>query len=520
MPGRRAVLAGSAGLLARPALARKASVLRFVPDSNLATIDPVWNITPVTRNHGMMVWDMLFGRDAGNAPQPQMVEAATVADDGRAWRLRLREGLLFHDGTPVRAADCLASIRRWAVRRPLGQRLLALATDMIVVDDRSFEIRLRRPFPQLAYALGEFCFIMPERIARTDPNARISEVIGSGPFRFLADEWVSGSHVAYARFEGYQPRPEPASFTAGGKRVHVERVEWQVMPDQATAAAALQNGEVDWVQLPPFDLLPRLRRQTGLRVVFNDRIGVMGMLALNQLHPPFDNPAIRRAVLSAVDQSTFMAAAVGDDPAMSRVPIGVFTPGLAMANDAGLDAITAPRDIARSRQAVAAAGYQGEPVLVMGAVDSPVSFALAQVAADLLQRLGMKVDFRSMDLGTLVQRRASKAAPDKGGWNAFTTTYEGLTMADPATNVALRGNGADAWFGWPTSPTLEQLRDAWFEAATEADRLALARRIQLAGFAEVPFIPLGQMYYLTAFRTTIQDVLPAAFPIFWNVRQV
>jgi peptide/nickel transport system substrate-binding protein len=519
---RRRVLGAAIGcLLVRPALAgSQARVLRFVPESNLATIDPVWNITPVTRNHGMMVWDMLYGRDADFVPRPQMVAGHEVSDDQLRWRFTLRDGLLFHDGSQVRAVDCIASIRRWAVRRPLGQRLLARAAEMTVLDDRRFEIRLRQPFAQMTLALSEFCFIMPERLAETDANSRITEVIGSGPFRFLADEWESGARAVYARFDRYQPRQEAPSFMAGGKVANFDRVEWQIIPDPATAAEALLKGEVDWVQQPQFDLLPLLRASRDVRVVSNDNVGVMGMLALNHLHPPFDNPDIRRAVLSAVVQRDFMAAAAGDDTTMYRIPIGVFTPGMAMANMAGLTALTRPHDLGRSRRLLKEAGYSGERVLVMGAVDSPVSFAMAQVAADLFRQLGMNVDFLSLDLGTLVQRRANKGPPEKGGWNAFTTTYEGLTMEDPATNVGLRGNGADAWYGWPTSPALESLREKWFDAPDSQAQVDIAEQIQTVALAEVPFVPLGQLFWPTALRSNLDGLIPSPFPIFWKIRKI
>ncbi|WP_145140128.1 ABC transporter substrate-binding protein [Roseomonas gilardii] len=516
---------GTVGVLSRPALAQMGSqsnarTLHFVPESNLATPDPVWNVTPVTRNHGMMVWDMLYGLDANFEPQPQMAAGHELSDDRLTWRFTLRDGLFWHDGEPVRPADCIASIVRWSKRRPLGQRLLALAEEMKPLDDRRFEIRLKRPFAQLTRAFSEYCFMMPERIAKTDAFSRIGEYVGSGPYRFEAQEWVSGAQAVYTRFDKYQPRNEAPSFMAGGKQVHFDRVVWHVMPDPATAAAALQSGEVDWVQQPQFDLLPMLRGSRGVKVAVNDKVGVTGMLALNHLYPPFDNVKLRQAILSAVDQKEFVAAAVGDDPSMSRVPVGVFPPGMPMASDAGLEALTAPRDLARSRKLVAESGYRGEPVLVMGAVDSPVTQAFAQVVADLFQKLGLNVDYVGMDLGTLVQRRANKAPPDKGGWNAFTTTYEGLSISDPGNNIALRGNGPDAWFGWPTSRPLEELREQWFDATDEAGRRRIAAEIQRTAFQEVPFIPLGQLFYPTAFRSNVEDILPAAFPVFWNVRKV
>lgn len=516
---RRTFLTAAAGLF-RPTAARAAErVLRFVPDSNLATIDPVWNVTPTTRNHGMMVWDTLYGRDASMAPQPQMVAGHELSSDGLTWQFTLRPGLAFHDGGAVKAADCVPSITRWAARRPLGQRLLAQTAAMSALDDTRFEIRLRQPFPQMTQALSEFCFIMPERIARTDPGTRITEVVGSGPFRFVTDEWVAGSGAVYQRFDGYQPRAEATSFTAGGKIVHFDRVEWQVMPDLATAVAALQRGEVDWVQQPALDLLPLLQKAPGVKVLANDHVGVMGMLALNHLYPPFDNVDARRALLSAIDQADFMSAVASDAPGATLVPVGYFTPGSAMASTAGMQALTAPRDLSRAKAMLAASGQSGARVVVLSPTDSPALQAMSLVAADLFQQLGLDVQVDSMDVGTQTQRRANRAAPGKGGWSAFTTTYEGLTMADPATNVGLRGNGEDAWYGWPTCPRLENLREAWFAASQPDEQKRIAADIQQAAFAEVPFIPLGQVFYPTAVRAGIVDILPAAFPIFWNVRK-
>lgn len=508
----------AAGSLARPSIAAAAKVLRFIPDSNLASIDPVLNIIPVTRNHGMMVWDMLYARDADFVPQPQMAAGHETTPDGLTWRITLRDRLMFHDGTPVRAADCIASIQRWAPRRPLGQRLQDLANEYRALDDKRFEIVLKKPFPRLTYALSEFCFIMPERIAKTPSTSRITEAIGSGPFRFVADEWVSGDRVVYTRFDGYNPRQEPPSFMAGGKVVNFDRVEWHIVNDPSTAALALQNGEVDWLQQPQADLLPVLRNDSRVRVLRNDKIGVMGMLALNHLYPPFDNPKIRQALLSAIDQKEFMEAAIGDDTSMSLTPVGYFTPGMPMANDTGLSALTSARDLAGAKRRIADAGYAGEPVLVMGAADNLATQSMAQLAADLFRQLGMNVDYVSMDMGTLVQRRAKQEPPGQGGWNAFVTTYEGLTMADPATNVGLRGNGRDAWFGWPTSPDLESLRERWLDTADMAEQQAIARDIQATAFRDVPFIPLGQIFNSTAIRQGLEGIIPSPFPIFWNVR--
>lgn len=360
---------------------------------------------------------------------------------------------------------------------------------------------------------------MPERMAKTDPFQQIKEYVGSGPFRFLQDEWISGSQAIYAKFDKYQPRPEPPSFATGGKVVHFDRVEWKVIPDASTATAALTSGEVDWWQNAVFDLLPMLRRSPDVTVAVHDKVGVLGVLGVNHIQPPFNNVKLLRAILSAINQKDFVEAAVGSETSLSHVPAGVFTPGQPMANDAGMKVLTGPRDLARSKQLVAESGYAGEPVVLMSPSDYPVQEAFAQVTADLLGKLGIKVNYTSMDWGTLVQRRTSKAAPDKGGWNIYPTTWTGLSVADPAVNLPLRGNGNGGWFGWPTIPQLETLRDQWIDAPDLATRKKIAEEEQRVAFQEVPFIPLGQLFYPTAYRKTLLDIVPASFPVFWGVRK-
>ncbi len=313
-----------------------ASTLRYVPYSNLIVMDPVWSISIIGLEHAFMTCDQLYGLDEAYTPQPQMAAGHELSDDKRRWRITLRDGLSFHDGEKVRAADCVASIARWAKRDPFGQRMAALLDEMRVVDDKSFEIRLKRPYAHLLYGLGgTTCFIRPERLAQTDIGKAITDQTGCGPFRFLADEFVSGSHAAYARHTGYVPRQEKPSSWAGGKQAHFDRVEWKFIPDPATAAAALQTGEVDWVERPLLDLVPKLQATAGVSVEQVDPMGFFGIIWLNNAVPPFDNAKLRHALLPAIRQQDFMAAVVGDLPNQSRTGMGMFRPGSPFASDAG-----------------------------------------------------------------------------------------------------------------------------------------------------------------------------------------
>ena len=513
------------GLFRARAASSGGSVLRFVPQSDLAVLDPIWSTAYVTRNHAMMVFDTLYGMDSAFRARPQMVAGHEVSPDGLDWRLTLRQGLRFHDGEPVLARDCVASIRRWGARDGFGQTLMAATEELSAEGDRVIRFRLKRPFPLLPDALGKagsaICAIMPERLAKTDPFTQVTEMVGSGPFRFLASERVAGSRVVYARHEQYVPRPEdeaggPADFTAGPKRVHFDRVEWHVLPDAATAANAMRAGEMDWWENPTADLLPMLRQDAKLTVAQRDVAGYVGCLRFNHLNPPFDNPAIRRALLGAVSQVDSMTAVAGTDRSNWSDGVGYFPPVSPLASDAGMAALTGPRDLAAARRALAGAGYDGQKVVLLSPSDFPTLKALADVTADLLRRLGMNLDEQAMDWGSMVQRLPKRDRVEAGGWSVFGTFWSGIDQINPAVHSYLRGNGMAT--GWPRSETLESLRDEWLAAPDAAAQKSIAARIQEQAFRDVPYIPLGQMLASTVFRREIMDI-PKGFVLFWSTRR-
>jgi peptide/nickel transport system substrate-binding protein len=486
-------------------------------------LDPVWSAAYVTRNHAMMVFDTLYGMDATYKVSPQMAAGHTVSDDGLTCTLTLRDGLSWHDGEKVLARDCAASVRRWGARDTFGQSVMAIMDELSAPDDKTIRFRLKRPFPLLFAALGKpgsnICAMMPERLALTDPFKQITEMVGSGPFRFKADEHIAGARTVYERNPAYVPREGgSASFTAGPKVVNVNRVEWIVIPDAGTAAAALQSGEVDWWEVPTFDLLPLLRTNARLFVRPPDPLGFLANMRLNHLQPPFNNPALRRALLGAVNQEDYMSATAGD-PANWRAGVGVFCPASPMASQSGMEVLTSPRDLNAVRQAVRAAGYNNERTVLLIPSDLPVLKALGDVGADLLRRIGMNVDPQYSDWGSVLQRLVKTDPVEQGGWSIFHTFWSGLDEFDPAVHTYLRGNGRAASRGWPTSGTLETLRDEWLFASDLGDRQRIAAEMQRQAFIDVPFIPLGQILAPTAYNRSISDVL-TGYALFWNLRKV
>ena len=519
-----AAVAGAA--LAAPAIGRAQgrTTLRYIPPVDLGFLDPHFSSAWVTRNHAYMVFDTLYGQNGSFETSPQMAEGHTVEDDGRLWRIRLREGLVWHDGERVLARDCVASIRRWASRDAYGGTLMAATAELSAPDDRTIQFRLKRPFPSLPAALGKVptftCMMMPERLAATDAFKQIPEIVGSGPYRFLPGERVPGARNAYERFAGYVPRSSGVTdWTAGPKVAHFDRVEWTTIPDAATAAAALASGQQDWWDSPALDLVPMLKGRGDVTVRVTDIGGATLLLRPNCLQAPFNNPAVRRAVVWAIEQAEFMQA-VTSDPAMVNLPLGMFTPGTPMASAAGMEALTGTRDFARARRMLAESGYKGERTVLMAALDYPAMKAVGDVAADMLKKLGMNIDYVVADWGTVLQRRAKTEAVEQGGWSIYVNMQAGLDWLSPAVHPSLRGMGTGPGSapGWPSSPRLEELRTAWFEAPDLVAQQRISAEMQVQAFQDVPYMPVGQFFQPTAYRRNLAGVLNG-FATFWNVKR-
>jgi peptide/nickel transport system substrate-binding protein len=520
---RRAMIAGSSAvLLTKTAIGqdRRPNTLHFVPVANLSVLDPIWSTDPVANLHGNYVFDTLYAVDGSLTSQPQMASGHEVSDDGRTWRIRLRDGLTFHDATPVRAVDCVASLQRWCVRKPFGQLLAQAVDKWTAPDDRTVEIRLTRPFPLLldAIALPDApALIMPERLARTDPNTPLKEMVGSGPYRFVADEYNSGSRVVYEKFDAYLPRNEPPDWASGGKIAFFERIEWHVIPDAATAAAALMTGEVDWLEMPEVDLTPMLLANPDISSKIANPYGTLAYIRFNCLHPPFDDVRLRRAVMMGVVQEDYMRAAFGDDASSWTECKSLWPRKTPYYSDDNASLVAGSLDAGRN--ALKQSGYAGQKVVILNPADRTSQSALAQVSADALHRMGMNVDLQQTDWGSLVKRRASQEPVDRGGWSMFLGALPATLCANPGSSPLVRGQGPAGWFGWWANARAEELANAWAYAPDRASQLQSAKELGHLAMLEVPTIPLGQPYERTAFRKSITGILPGARAYPWNVRR-
>jgi peptide/nickel transport system substrate-binding protein len=512
--------ASAVGLLgAAPAEAQ--TTIKAVMHSDVKILDPIWTTAYIQRNFGYMVWDTLFAMDEKFEVKPQMVDKYDVSADKLTWTFTLRDGLQWSNGTPVTSDDCIASIKRWGAKDSMGQKLLATTASFDVVDAKTFKMKMKEPYGLVLESLGKpssnVPFMMPKKTAETDPNTQIKveDVIGSGPFIFKADEWKPGEKIVYVKSPTYKPRSEPASGLAGGKVVKVDRVEWIWIPDPQTQIAALQNGEIDMIEAPSHDLLPLLSKDKGIKLVDWNPLGNQYTFRFNQLFKPFDNPKIRHAVFVAFGQEDFLKATIGD-PKYYKLCKAPFPCGTPLASDAGM-ADVLNQNAAKAKELLAAAGYDGTPVVLMQSTDLPVLTNLAAVAKAQMEAAGLKVNMQSMDWQTLVGRRAKKDPPDKGGWNAFLTSWVAADILNPVMAGFFNSACDKAMFGWPCDETIEKMRDAFAKESDPAKQKQIAVDLQKYWVEHPTHINLGQWYQPVAQRTVLNGMMVAPVPVFWNM---
>jgi peptide/nickel transport system substrate-binding protein len=505
------------GIAAPPASAE--TVMRAVMHSDLKIVDPIWTTAYIVRNHGYMIYDTLFAMDAKGEIRPQMVDKYDVSGDKLTYTLTLRDGLLWHDGKPVTAEDCVASIKRWAAKDSMGQKMMGFVKDVQVVNPKTFKIVLKEPTGLVLGALGKpssnVPFMMPKRVAETDPNTQISDFTGSGPFVFKKDEWKPGDKTVYVKFDKYKPRTEPASGLAGGKVVKIDRVEWRAIPDHQTAVNALLAGELDYIEAPPHDLLPVLKGDANVKLVDINPLGNQYTFRFNTLHKPFDNAKVRQAVLYAFNQEDFLKAVIGD-PTYYKVCKSFFPCGSPLATTKGLEGLL-ESNFEKARALLKDANYDGTPVVLMHSTDLVVLTNLAPVAKSLMEKAGLKVDMQSMDWQTLVARRAKKDPPQAGGWNAFLTGWVAADILNPVMMGFMNAGCDKAMFGWPCDKEIESLRDQFARESNPAKLKAIAEAVQMRETLYPTHVPLGQWYQPAAVRKNVDGLIAAPVPVFWNI---
>lgn len=495
-------------------------VLTAVMGSDLRILDPVFTSAYITRDHGYMIYDTLLGIDSDFKVKPQMADW-TVSEDKLTYTLVLRDGLTWHDGAPVTADDCVASLRRWGQRDVMAQTLMAMTSSLEATDTKTIMLKLKEHYGFVLETLSKpsslVPFMMPRRLAETPEGKQMQEHIGSGPFKFVAAEFQPGVKAVYEKNTAYVPRSEPANWTSGGKVVHVDRVEWVTMPDAQTAMNALQSDDIDFLEAPVHEMLPSLEADPDIKIGILNKLGFQSIGRMNFIQPPFDNVKVRRAAFLALNQKDMLDAQIGD-PNYYKICGAYFICGTPFATEDGAETLTKGNGMAQAKTLLAESGYDGTPVVILAPTDVPALKAQPVVAAQLLRQAGFTVDLQSTDWQTTVSRRANMKSIKEGGWSMFFTFSGAADVVNPLVNGSISGKGKNGWFGWSDDPHMEELREAFAKSTSPDEQKRLADAIQKEAYDQVIYIPLGQFQGASAWRKSLTGVLECAVaPLFWNI---
>jgi len=494
-----------------------------VMHSDLRIIDPGFTTAYITRDHGYMVYDTLLATDANFKVQPQMADWK-ISDDKLTYTFTLRDGLKWHDGAPVTAEDCVASLKRWGKNDGMAQKLMDFTASIEAADARTIVLKLKEPYGLVLETIAKpssyVAFMMPKRLAETPPGQQIKEQIGSGPFKFVQAEFQPGVKAVYEKNTDYVPRKEPPSWAAGGKVVKVDRVEWITMPDALTAMNALQAGDIDLLENPSFEMLPQLEANPDLKVETLNKLGAQTYGRMNFLLPPFNDVKVRRAALLAMNQKDVLDALIGN-PKYYKTCGAFFVCGTPLESEVGAGELTRGGNVAAAKKALAESGYDGTPVVILAPGDVVMLKAQPVVTAQLLRQAGFKVDLQATDWQTVVSRRASQKPVKEGGWNMFFTFSVAPDVMNPIVNFPIGGRGTNGgWFGWSEDAKIEQLKDQFVRAPSPEGQKKIAEEIQQEAYDQVIYIPLGQFFAPSVWRKSLTGVLDGpATPVFWNIEK-
>jgi peptide/nickel transport system substrate-binding protein len=475
----------------------------------------------IVRDFGYMIFDTLLAEDANFKIQPQMAEWK-VSDDKLTYTFTLRDGLKWHDGAPVTAEDCVASLKRWGKTDGMGQKLMDFTASIEATDAKTITLKLKEPYGLVLESIGKpsslVPFMMPKRMAETPTDKPLPEFIGSGPFKFVVAEFQPGVKAVFEKNNDYMPRKEPPSWTAGAKVVKVDRVEWITMADAQTAVNALQSGDIDFMEIPSYDILPALAANKDIKVDTLNKLGFQTVGRMNFLLPPFDNVKVRRAAFMAMNQKDVLDALIGN-PEYYTLCGALFVCGTPLATDVGSESVVKGNGMAEARKLLAESGYDGTPIVIMAPGDVVTLKAQPIVAAQQLRDAGFKVDVQATDWGTVISRRTSQKPVNEGGWNMFFTNWAGADLVNPIVNFSIGGKGKNGgWFGWAEDARIEQMKDAFARASSLEDQKKIAADIQKEAYDQVIYVPLGQFTQPSAWRKSLTGVLDGpATPIFWNI---
>ena len=489
--------------------------LKYVPLADQLGLDPGFSSYIQTIQHSLMINDFLFTPDADLNVQPQMVDTWDLSADGTVYTFNLRDGLAYTDGRPVEAQHVVQTMERGIKVDTYGKFLAPLVAGMEAVDANTLTLTLTEPLGftlnALGYASTRFALVMPPEYTALPQSEKSAGEIGAGPWQFV--EWRPGDQIDYVRNDNYVPRDEPASGYGGGKHVFLDAHEWHIIPDSGVKVAAVETGQVDFVDWPPPDSFARTAANPDL-VTVRDTAGPMAFIYVNKLAPPFNDPRARKALQAAVGQKEHLLTAYPES--LAAPCAAIFGCSAApWTSTAGLEPWIIESDMELAQELWDQV-YQGEKLVLVQWTGRPEYQNPGLLTKQLLEDLGADVELFTTDTAAGSALVRNREASESGDWHVghlVSTNY-----VDPISTSFL--NPSYGYGGWSVSDRITELKDEFLKANDDAERRRVVDEIQTLNYADSEGIITGQAFRHKVYRKDVKDVI--AVPIltyqpFWNI---
>ena len=352
---------------------------------------------------GSHVYEPLFAMNANYEPTAVLADSYEVSEDGKVYTIKLREGIMFHNGKEMVADDVVASMTRWLEKSGKAKALLD-GTVFEKVDDYTVTMTLPEAYADVMTVISasiQFAAIQPVEVIESASEEGITEFIGTGPYKLA--EWKQDQYVHLTKYDGYQqPEGESSGFT-GRKEAYATDLYFRVVTDNTTRIAGVQTGQYDIAEDIPLERYAELSADTNvelnsktagsLNLFFNTTTGIMA------------NPDIRQAIMACLNCEDIMYAAYGD-PNLYVLNPGWCNPDDAMWGSDGGSEYYNQNDIAKAKELLTKAGYNNEEIILVTTPDYAEMYNATLVVQAQLISAGINAVVESYDFATFMEHRA------------------------------------------------------------------------------------------------------------------
>ncbi|MCH6265403.1 ABC transporter substrate-binding protein [Neobacillus citreus] len=469
------------------AVTKKGGDLKVAIDAQPPTLDPQISTTTATKEIARHIFETLLVLNPDYEVQPMLAESYKVSEDGLTYTFKLRQGIKFHNGKEMTAEDVVASMNRWLTKSTRAANAIGKG-QFEEVDKYTVQLKIEKPtigVLDVIASTNQFAAIMPKEIIDNAPKDGITDIVGTGPFKFV--EWKPDQYIKVAKYDDYKPVDAPSNGLAGKKEALVDNIIFEVVSDSSTRLGGITTGQYQIAYQIPSDNYEQISSSPDTKPILNLYGGLT--FVFNKKQGPFTDEKLRQAVNTGINNEDVLIGAYGNKK-FYRLDNGLmYKDQKKWYTDAGKQYYN-QNDKVKAKQLVSESGYKGEEVRILTTRDYEYNYNSAVVMKEELEKIGIKVKLDVVDWATLTSKRNDPAA-----WDAFITGFSPVSL--PTQTLPLDPN----YPGWPADEKLQQFTEQIRTAASDKDAYAKWEEMQEYAWKEyVPYVKIGDYYTFHVYR--------------------